>query len=174
LKARLDAVGAALAAGVAADAVNTAMLWGFDALGVSTAHGGLLRLLLRSADAVLATVGTGTLPPPTPAVQVAFHAAVGLAMALGYAGLVEPRLPGPPWCRALATALAAWLVNAALVLPATGEGFAGSRHLGSFGLAAFGLAHTAFFLVLAESYARLGPAHRSREVMGPRRGGSTG
>ncbi len=160
--------GAALAAGVAADALNTAMLWGFDALGVPTAHGGLLRLLKSSADVALATARMGALPAPTPAFQIGFHAAVGLAMALGYAA-VEPRLPGPPWCKALATALAVWLVNAALVLPATGEGFAGSRHLGSLGIAAFALAHTAFFLVLAEAYARVRPVHHSQEAIGPHR-----
>lgn len=159
---------AALAAGVAADAVNTAMLWGFDALGVPTAHGGLLRLLKGSADAALATARVGALPTPTSAFQIGFHAAVGLAMALGYAA-AEPHLPGPPWCKALATALAVWLVNAALVLPATGEGLAGSHHLGSLGIAAFALAHTAFFLVLAEAYARLRPIHHSQEAIGPRR-----
>ncbi len=148
-------IGAALIAGVAADVVNTAMLWGFQALGVSTAHGGLLRLLRSWGNGVASALAASPLPVPTQGFQVGFHAAVGLIMAIGYAVVLESRLPGPAWAKALVMALALWLVNAALVLPATGEGFAGSRHLPAAGLAAFALAHTAFFLVLAMVYAEL-------------------
>ena len=50
-------------------------------------------------------------------------------MALFYAFILEPRLPGGAWLKGLIYAAAVWILNAAFVLPATGEGFAGSVHL---------------------------------------------
>jgi len=46
-------------------------------------------------------------------------------------------------------ALLIWLLNSAVVLPAIGEGFAGSRHLELAGMAMFATFHTAFFVLLA-------------------------
>jgi hypothetical protein len=75
-------------------------------------------------------------------------------MALFYALVLEPVLRGPSWLRGLICAVAVWLANAAVVLPATSEGFAGSRHLTLAGMVWFGAAHTLFFVVLAVLYAR--------------------
>ena len=51
-------------------------------------------------------------------------------MALFYAYVLEPILPGKPLVKGLIDALIAWLLNALVVLPAIGEGIAGSRYLG--------------------------------------------
>ena len=118
---------------------------------------GLLRLLVvLSGDALPIPAGR--------AFQAGFHIVVGLAMALLYALVLEPVLRGPSWLRGLIYAVAVWLANAAVVLPATGEGFAGSRHLTLAGMVWFAAAHTLFFVVLAVLYARLRGGHTSRDV----------
>ena len=65
----------ALAAGALAIDVNTALLALSDALGLPTAHGGLLRFLQL----------WGVPLPSGPVFAVGFHIAVGLLMALVYA-----------------------------------------------------------------------------------------
>jgi hypothetical protein len=124
--------------------LNTAVL---ALVPLATAHGGLLRLLV---------ILTGGAISPTGAVfQTGFHVAVGLAMAVFYAFTLEPYLRGPSWLRRLLYALAVWLANAAIVLPATGEGFAGSRHLTLAGMVWFAAGHTLFLVVQAVLYSRL-------------------
>jgi hypothetical protein len=76
-------------------------------------------------------------------------------MALFYAFVLEPTLRGPAWLRGLYYALGVWLLNAIVVLPLTGEGLAGSAHLGLFGMTWFAAAHTLFLVLLAVLY---GPA----------------
>jgi len=145
--ARASRVIAALLAGAVAIVLNTAVLAAADLVPLATAHGGLLRLLV---------ILTGGAISPTGAVfQTGFHVAVGLAMAVFYAFILEPFLRGPSWLRGLLYALAVWLANAAIVLPATGEGFAGSRHLTLAGMVWFATAHTLFFVVQAVLYSRL-------------------
>jgi hypothetical protein len=140
-------VTAALLAGAVAIALNTAVLAAANLVPLATAHGGLLRLLV---------ILTGGAISPTGAVfQTGFHVVVGLAMALFYAFSLEPLLRGPSWLRGLLYALAVWLANAAIVLPETGEGFAGSRHLTLAGMVWFAAAHTLFFVVQAILYSRL-------------------
>ena len=56
--------------------------------------------------------------------------------------------------KGLVFALAIWLLNAIVVLPLTGEDFAGSRHLTAAGMGWFAGAHTVFFVCLALFYAR--------------------
>ena len=149
---------APLLAGAVAIALNIAALAAADLVPLATAHGGLLRLLVvLSGDA---------LPMAGRAFQAGFHIVVGLAMALLYALVLEPVLRGPSWLRGLIYAVAVWLANAAVVLPATGEGFAGSRHLTLAGMVWFATAHTLFFVVLAVLYARLRGGHTSRDVCG--------
>jgi len=144
---RMPRVLAALLAGAVAIALNTAVLAAADLVPLATAHGGLLRLLV---------ILTGGAISPTGAVfQTGFHVAVGLAMAVFYAFTLEPFLGGPSWLRGLLYALAVWLANAAIVLPATGEGFAGSRHLTLAGMVWFATAHTLFFVVQAVLYSGL-------------------
>ena len=148
---------AALVAGAVAIALNIAALAAADLVPLATAHGGLLRLLVMLSG--------GALPIPAgSAFQAGFHIVVGLAMALFYALVLEPVLRGPSWLRGLIYALAVWLANAAVVLPATSEGFAGSRHLTLAGMVWFAAAHTLFFVVLAVLYARLRGGHTSRDV----------
>jgi len=147
----------ALLAGAVAIALNTAALAAADLVPLATAHGGLLRLLVvLSGDALPIPAGS--------AFQAGFHIVVGLAMALFYAMVLEPVLRGPSWLRGLTYAVAVWLANAAVVLPATGEGFAGSRHLTLAGMVWFAAAHTLFFVVLAVLYARLRSGHASRNT----------
>jgi hypothetical protein len=139
---------AALLAGAVAIALNIAALAAADLVPLATAHGGLLRLLMM-------LTGNALPIPAGSAFQTAFHVVVGLAMALFYAWVLEPILRGPSWFRGLTYAVAVWIANAAVVLPATGEGFAGSRHLTLAGMIWFAAAHTLFFVVLAVLYGRL-------------------
>lgn len=73
-------------------------------------------------------------------------------MALFYAYALEPVLPGTDARKGVIYAIAAWVLNAAAVLPATGEGFAGSAHLTPAGIVWFAAAHGVFFMVLALMY----------------------
>lgn len=134
----------ALRAGMLAITINTALLRGMSHAGLQTAQGGLLRLLRLAASL------PGT---PGPAARLAFHVIVGLMMALAYATLAEPVLRGPAWRKGLVVAAAVWLLNASVLLPLTGEGFAGTAHIGIAGLLGFAVAHTAFFVILALRYA---------------------
>lgn len=136
---------AALIAGTAAILVNMAALELCDLLGIATAHGGLLKLL---------RLITG-LPAPGVAGQQLFHFLVGLGMALAYGLVLEPNLPGKALTKGLLYAALVWIVNAALVLPVTGEGFAGYRHISPVGMLLFAIAHTLFFTALAVIHARL-------------------
>ena len=148
---------AALLARAVAIALNTAALSAADLVPLATAHGGLLRLLVvLSGDALSIPAGG--------AFQAGFHIVVGLAMALFYGLVLQPALRGPSWLRGLIYAVAVWFANAAVVLPATNEGFAGSRHLTLAGMIWFAAAHTLFFVVLAVLYARLRGGHASRDV----------
>jgi hypothetical protein len=78
-------------------------------------------------------------------------------MALFYAYVLEPVLPGKVIRKGAIYAIAIWLLNAIIVLPATGEGFAGSAHLTLAGIVWFAAAHSLFFMVLAVLY---GARHR--------------
>jgi hypothetical protein len=73
-------------------------------------------------------------------------------MALFYAFVLEPKLPGRPFLKGVAYGTAIWFLNAFLVLPLTDEGIAGSRHINTVGLIAFALSHMSFFLVLSVLY----------------------
>jgi hypothetical protein len=148
---------AALLAGAVAIALNIAALAAADLVPLATARGGLLRLLIMLTGDALPIPAGNTF-------QTAFHAVVGLAMALFYAWVLEPVLGGPSWFRGLIYAAAVWLANAALVLPATGEGFAGSRHLTLAGMIWFAVAHTLFFIVLAVLYERFRSRHTSGDM----------
>lgn len=155
----------ALAAAAVAIAVNTGLLWLMDGLGLRTAHGGLLRLLQMAGGGVAGRIGLGrwwrgVLVPATTgaSLQLGFHVAVGLLMGLAYAA-VAPALRGGALARGLLCAAAIWFLNAGVVLPLIGEGFAGMRNLTIAGVAGFAAAHTAFFVLLALLYGR--PAGRA-------------
>jgi hypothetical protein len=89
---------------------------------------------------------------PSARFQVAFHVLVGLLMAVLYTYVVEPALIGRPWLKELIYAASVWILNAIIVLPLIGEGFAGSRHLSAAGMLGFASAHTVFFVPLAVLY----------------------
>ena len=73
-------------------------------------------------------------------------------MALFYAYLLEPMLKAPAWRKGLLYAVGMWILNAMVVLPATGQGFAGRANLTAAGMIWFALAHTVFFVLLAILY----------------------
>lgn len=151
---------AALAAGVPAIAVNTLLLQAGTWMGIESGHGGLLRWLRLQLAPVFEASGLSGRWPRLPAVSSAtvalvFHVAVGLVMALFYAFAVEPVCRRRPRLeQGLLYAGAIWLINAAIVLPGLGEGFAGREHLDGLGLAYFAFAHTSFFVLLALAYRR--------------------
>jgi hypothetical protein len=84
-----------------------------------------------------------------------------MLMALFYAYVVEPLLPGTALMKGLLYALAVWLANAFIVLPWIGEGIAGSANLDAGGMIYFAFAHTVFFVLLALLYARFTRARAS-------------
>ncbi|HVJ42988.1 MAG TPA: hypothetical protein VM639_15910 [Dongiaceae bacterium] len=138
----------ALLAGAIAILLNTAALAAADLVQLPTAHGGLLRLLQDLLGGLVRL-------PSGRAFQTGFHIVVGLGMALFYAFVLAPILPGRSWVKGAIYALAVWLANAVIVLPVTGEGFAGSRSLSLAGMAWFAAVHTLFFVVQAVLYHHL-------------------
>lgn len=152
---------AALLAGAIAICINTALLAGCDAMGFVTARGGLLRLVRDIAGRMAPSLGltdfwAHTLAPATtgPTFQTGFHIFVGLLMALFYAFLLEQSLPGRAWAKGVIYAIVLWLLNAFVVLPLTGEGIAGSNHLGVLNMMGFAAIHTIFFVLLSILYGR--------------------
>lgn len=140
-----------LSAGVVALVLNMAALRIADLVGIPTAHGGLLRLLVNAS---------GTPMPHGTWIQAGFHIGVGLAMALTYAVVLEPAWPGHPVRLGSHSAATVWLVNAGIVLPLAGEGFAGRDTIGAVGILWFAAAHVLFFLALAIGVAVLLGARR--------------
>lgn len=144
-----------LLAGAVGLGVNFLLLGLADRLGIVTARGGFQRLAKIWTGPALRALGVDRawaalhLPDPGGALFTpGFKVVVGLAMAVIYLWL-KPYLPGPPLVKGLTYALLVWLINAAIVLPALGQGFAGVNTLGAVGILAFAIAHTAFFLILA-------------------------
>jgi hypothetical protein len=160
-------LGPALISGTVAIALNTLALKVADFLPLATAKGGLLRLLRAWFTAPLTELGIaaewsriGAPGLSSDVFQIGFHLAVGIVMALAYAYVVEPALPGRDAQKGALYAIAVWLLNAFVVLPATGEGFAGSAHLTLAGITWFAGAHTLFFMVLAMAYGALRSNYR--------------
>lgn len=163
---------AALAAGLIATITNTLAFKAADLIALPTAKGGLLRLItpwlapwLRRWGITDVWVAIGGPLASTPDFQIGFHVAVGLLMALAYAFVFEPLLPGRPSVKGLICALTVWLLNAFAVLPATGEGVAGSAHLTVAGMTWFATAHTLFFVALAVAYDRLRSQRLERQAV---------
>lgn len=154
-------LGAALIAGLIAIVVNTLLLEGADWIPLVTARGGLLKLLKMYSAMPFPSLGVADLwaalhlpAADTHAFKTGFHIVVGLLMAVFYAFLLEPILPGSALAKGLVFALLVWLANAFIVLPWIGEGLAGSRYLSAAGMIYFAFAHTVFFVLLALLYAR--------------------
>jgi hypothetical protein len=87
-------------------------------------------------------------------VAVALHFGAGIAFALAYAVLAEPRLRGPGWRRGMLFSLAPWALSVLVFLPAVGGGFLGLR-LGAGPLPILGnlVLHLAYGAVLGHAYA---------------------
>ena len=145
---------AALLAGMIALAANMAILSIASASGIRTAHGGLFLLFTKIIHRVVPSLSfmDGWKIFTLPVSQAVFHIVTGLVMAIFYALVLEPKLPGRPFFKGVAYGTAIWFLNAFLVLPLTDEGIAGSRHINTVGLLAFALAHMHFFLVLSVLY----------------------
>jgi hypothetical protein len=140
---------AALISGSVAIVLNTLVLEAADRVPLATAKGGLLRLLAS------VWLRYGAPAPDTPLFRTGFHLFVGILMALFYSYVVDPLLPGRDLYKGVIYAIVVWTINAAFVLPAAGEGFAGSAHLTIPGIAWYATAHTLFFVSLAMIYGRL-------------------
>ena len=136
MRHHMGLLGASLLAGLIAIVVNTFILEAADWIPLVTARGGLLKLLKTYFSDPLARVGIADLwanlhlpGPDTGVFKSGFHIVVGLLMAVFYAFVLEPILPGVPLVKGLIYALLVWLANAFIVLPWIGEGIAGSRYL---------------------------------------------
>ena len=143
---------ASVLAGTMAIALNMALLSFANGAGIITSHGGLFRLFTSIISPLID--GRSDLPPYS---QPIFHILTGLAMAIVYALMIEPRLPGQAYFKGLAYGTVVWCFNAFLVLPLIGEGLAGSRNLNTVGLIVFAVAHMSFFLALSVLYEILRP-----------------
>ena len=159
MRSRLEA---SLVAGVLAILANTLALKLADVISLPTAHGGLLRLVSPWFAPLLAGAGLtdvwhriGAPATTSQTFQIGFHVLVGIAMSVFYAFAVEPLDEDRPVTIAFAFAVLVWGVNAAVVLPLTGEGFAGGAHLRLAGMAWFAAAHTLFFVAVALTYRTL-------------------
>jgi len=159
---RFKRLGAALLAGSVAIVLNTLALNAADLFDLETAHGGLLRLIVSSLPSSVDRLGIASSwsaingpPINSKSFQTGFHLLVGLLMALFYAFALEPYLPRSTAAKGWLYAIGVWLINACIVLPATGESFAGSAHLTTAGMLWYAASHTLFFLTLAYGFALL-------------------
>jgi hypothetical protein len=158
----MSRLAAALIAGAVAIALNTLALKAADLFQLATAHGGLLRLVTSLLSRPFVRFGLSTLwadlhgPMPNDSLfQTGFHLLVGIMMAVFYAFVLEPLLPSGTAFKGWLYALVVWIANAAIILPLTGEGFAGSATLTVAGMVWFAGCHALFFLVLAYGFAAL-------------------
>jgi hypothetical protein len=161
----------ALVAGSIAIISNTLALKAADLIQLPTAHGGLLRLLSSGLSGPLQQLGISALwsvagapASNSPAFQIGFHILAGLIMSLFYAFVLEPMMPWGTTIKGLAYTIGAWLINALVVLPATGEGLAGSANLSLAGVLWYAAAHTLFFMLLAYGFALHAGLHVTREA----------
>jgi hypothetical protein len=136
-------VGTALA-GITVLAAYAVAAWLAAAL--PDAAGGAFAALTRNAATdVVSDAFAGAL---------ALHVAIGLLLALAYAAVAEPYLPGPGWRRGVLFALAPWTVSIGLLFPLLGGGPFGLA-LGAGPLPALGslVAHVVYGATLGALYA---------------------
>ena len=122
---------AALLSGAVASGANMVLLGTASTVGITTAHGGLLHLFEKTVrhlapllHLVAQTNQWSILPVSSAWFQNGFHVITGLFMAIFYAYILDQRLYGRPLVKGLLYGTAAWLFNAFVVLPLTGEGIA--------------------------------------------------
>lgn len=140
-------------AGIPAIIANETVLLIADLAGISTAHGGLLRLIC---------VITGITSPifQQPAFQIGFHLVVGVLMAVLYGVALYPRIGDRPLEAGLLYGAVVWIINSAIVLPLINEGFAGLKSLTTPGILLFAIAHMLFFVLQSVLFGRLIEPHR--------------
>jgi hypothetical protein len=155
----LSRLRSALLAGLIAIILNTLALKAADLISLPTAHGGLLRLITLGFSGVLQQSGIssvwtqmGAPAPNSPTFQIGFHILVGLMMSIIYGFVLEPLMPWGATVKGLAYAIGLWLINAIIILPVTGEGFAGIASLSVAGILWFAAAHTLFYMMLAYGF----------------------
>jgi hypothetical protein len=144
-----------LIAGAIAIAINTILLQIGSALHIQTGHGGLLMWLAKHLGFAPIAWNQGILGMlPMKIWKTGFHLLVGMGMAVFYIFIVEPALGRKlsPLSKGFIYALVVWLMNATIILPGLGQGFAGSAVISLYGLVYYAFAHTVFFLVLALIY----------------------
>ena len=133
---------------------NMALLSIASAVGINTGQGGLFRLfamIIHRLAASLRLMDSWSIFA-LPFSQTVFRIVTGWMMAIVYALVLEPKLPGRPFFKGVAYGTAIWFLNAFLVLPLANEGIAGSRHSNTVGLIVFAVAHMTFFVVLGMLY----------------------
>lgn len=99
------------------------------------------------------------------AAAVVLHFVAGIAWAILYAGVVEPRLSGSGWRRGTLFALLPWIFSLVVFLPAAGGGFLGLS-LGAGPLPILGnlILHLAYGVTLGEVFMSEGLLTESGEV----------
>ena len=153
---------AAVCSGFIALIPNVLLLQLADVVGLATAHGGLLALMRIPAAYLAGVIGldgfwSGSVQPWTqsPSFQLGFHVFVAIGMAVFYVVFLERRLRMSPLFKGLLYGAAVWLLNALFVLPETGEGFIGLKHINAVGAIWFAVAHFAFFVTLACAFSSI-------------------
>jgi hypothetical protein len=150
---------AALIAGAAAVTVNIIALESASLIPLNTARGGILKFGIVCLTGAARLLGFAPLSRLIAEVsgnvrpfEIPFHFFMGIVMALFYAFWVEPLFNVRPLLKVFLYGLGIWLLNAVLVLPSLGEGFAGISDLSPFGIIWFAAAHFLYFVILAWSF----------------------
>lgn len=81
----------------------------------------------------------------------AAHFMIGTGFAVGYAGVLARRLPGPPVARGMLFALAPWLMAQVVVMPMMGAGFFSGSVLAAMGSL---MGHLVYGAVIGATYGR--------------------
>lgn len=145
----------AVVAGAAAITINTILLRADRLLGLRAEGGGLLKLMTQTGGALAKRAGAGAMWEQsfvprihTIAFWAMFHYVTGFGMVVLYVVWFVRWLPGNGWVKGALFSLLPWVINAVIVLPLLGNGFAGSRVLSAAGMAYFFLCNTVFGVVL--------------------------
>lgn len=109
---------------VATALMTSVLLVGYGIAAMVASASSTAGTLARWSEALIHNQVTATTQDNL-ALAIALHFVAGLAWAIVYAGLVEPRLEGPGWQRGLTFAVVPWLFSLIVFLPITGGGFLG-------------------------------------------------
>ncbi len=115
-------------AGLAGAVANSLAIRAFESTGIQTGTAGLSKLVVAINNAALGTAGLSFRLPEKlgqPGQEI-FHSAMGMVMAVIFAWIFFPRLPGRPVIRGLIFSLLPWLMQSLVVAPYMGFGFFGA------------------------------------------------